>query len=335
MGAGPPGYHFQRGSEMRRLLTWGVCLLSLCAAAARADELILSSGATIEVDVLKDEADRVTYRKGNSVFSVPRSMVTRVVRKPLADIGPHQRLPSASVLLGRVAQAPWARDLTQIPATVIDKGVLRNVPYTSYRAGPYEVNVYGDPDHPAGIEVGVYDPLFRDTAAKQGCVELVAGSLGDPADVSIVRRLNLAKDIATRDGLTFEVTPPEAEDSYGGWWISVYGEGELDKSRATAEEMKALTVSRAAIRQGEEADRQARLNQIAVTSADRRREVASGAVPGYDDGWTMSDLGRARRPAATSTGGGGDVYVRGYTRRDGTYVRPHTRSAPGSGGRRR
>lgn len=28
----------------------------------------------------------------------------------------------------------------------------------------------------------------------------------------------------------------------------------------------------------------------------------------------------------------GRVHVRGYTRRDGTYVRPHTRSAPGGGG---
>jgi hypothetical protein len=33
-----------------------------------------------------------------------------------------------------------------------------------------------------------------------------------------------------------------------------------------------------------------------------------------------------------STGAGKDVRVRGYTRRDGTYVRPHTRSAPGRGG---
>jgi hypothetical protein len=31
----------------------------------------------------------------------------------------------------------------------------------------------------------------------------------------------------------------------------------------------------------------------------------------------------------------GRVSVRGYTRKDGTYVRPHTRSYPGSGGRKR
>lgn len=34
------------------------------------------------------------------------------------------------------------------------------------------------------------------------------------------------------------------------------------------------------------------------------------------------------RSSSTSTPSGGTVYVKGYTRKDGTYVRPHTRSAP-------
>lgn len=35
--------------------------------------------------------------------------------------------------------------------------------------------------------------------------------------------------------------------------------------------------------------------------------------------------------ASTYTPSGGDVHVRGYTRKDGTYVRPHTRSRPRRG----
>jgi hypothetical protein len=34
------------------------------------------------------------------------------------------------------------------------------------------------------------------------------------------------------------------------------------------------------------------------------------------------------RYSGRTYGGGGTVHVRGYTRKDGTYVRPHTRSAP-------
>jgi hypothetical protein len=39
-------------------------------------------------------------------------------------------------------------------------------------------------------------------------------------------------------------------------------------------------------------------------------------------------------PSSSSTSPGKNVNVQGYTRKDGTYVPPHTRSAPGSGRRR-
>lgn len=55
-----------------------------------------------------------------------------------------------------------------------------------------------------------------------------------------------------------------------------------------------------------------------------------------------ADAAAARAAAGASGSGGGctgdcSVHVRGYYRKDGTYVRPHTRSRPGSGssGRRR
>jgi hypothetical protein len=49
------------------------------------------------------------------------------------------------------------------------------------------------------------------------------------------------------------------------------------------------------------------------------------------------DVERGSGGSSASPGTGGPVHVRGYYRRDGTYVRPHTRSRPGarSGGRRR
>ena len=38
--------------------------------------------------------------------------------------------------------------------------------------------------------------------------------------------------------------------------------------------------------------------------------------------------GTSGKNSSTSTSSGGTVHVKGYTRKDGTYVRPHTRSAP-------
>jgi hypothetical protein len=182
-----------------------------------------------------------------------------------------------------------------------------HVPYQSFRSGDYEVNVYGDPQRPAGLEVGVYKDLLKSHLAKTRCVEFLATVLTEPADRAVLRSLKLAQDTRERSGLTFEVTPETAADAYGGWWVSVYDRPALDRSRASDRELKEITVRR-----------------------DEVKKAPAGGTGGT--AWTLRDLTYAR-PAPSGSSGGGTVYVRGYTRKDGTYVRPHTRSAPGSGRR--
>lgn len=162
-----------------------------------------------------------------------------------ADHG--KRLADAKKFQEVAARQPWAADLQPIPATVIDKGILRNVPYLSFRAGDFEVNVYGDPADPACLEVGIYKSLLRNQAAKKQCLEFMAAVLNDPADRAVLKSLNQTKDLKKRDGLTFEVTLETAEDAYGGWWVSVYDERRLDGSRASAKELAAITVPRAKV----------------------------------------------------------------------------------------
>ena len=77
-------------------------------------------------------------------------------------------------MLVTLAIQPWATDFRQIPATVIDNGVLRNVPYKSYNAAKdYEVNLYGDPQSPAGLEIGVRGDLLNDDNAKKSCIGFI------------------------------------------------------------------------------------------------------------------------------------------------------------------
>jgi hypothetical protein len=51
-----------------------------------------------------------------------------------------------------------------------------------------------------------------------------------------------------------------------------------------------------------------------------RAAAAAAAETGDSGEWSGGAVTSGRRSR-----GGGPVYVRGYTRRDGTYVRPHTR----------
>ena len=181
------------------------------------------------------------------------------------------RLPAASAALDQLR--PFASELRQIAATVVDQGPLRRVPYLSYRAGDVEVNAYGDPERPACLEIGI----FGDPARRPAARDALAALLPDPADRDALKGLDLAKDKRSRAGLTFEVTPETAADAYGAWWVSVYDPAALDASRASDAEMKEVAVPRPA-------------------------DEAAG------------------RPGKT-------IYVKGYRRKDGTYVPGYSKQA--------
>jgi hypothetical protein len=153
--------------------------------------------------------------------------------RPKPAAGP--ALPSAATAVDRLRA--FAPALEQIPATVVDKGPLRNVPYLSYRAGDVEVNAYGDPDRPACLEIGIFGDAARRPAARDALAALVGADLGG---------LNMSKDKRSLGGLTYEITPETAPDAYGAWWVSVYDPKALDAARASDAEMKDVAVPRPA-----------------------------------------------------------------------------------------
>jgi hypothetical protein len=205
---------------------------------------------------------------------------------------------------------PWAKNLKQIPSTVIDKGVLKAVPYTSYRAGEVELNIYGDPDAPACFEIGLHGSLLTNATAKKNCYDLVAAILTDSAGEKLLLSLKPEGEKKVLKGITYEVTPPTAEDAYGGWWISVYSEALLDKARASEAELAKITTTRKA-----------------VASADKARPAApAGGLqpdPVTEGRWGAEDLADARKakdvPEAEQA-----VYKPAIAKKDGQYVPDRT-----------
>lgn len=237
------------------------------------------------------------------------------------------RILSAREIELKLREQPWSGEVRQIPATVVDQGALRHVPYVSYRAGPdslYEINVYGDPQAPACVEAGAYGRLVSDKEAQENCVRFVRLVMTGYDDASRVSAINPRGAKVLNNGVTFETTPPTAPDSYGGWWVSVYDEALLERSRATPREV--ANISRPLVPAGMQVVKSAvnsRTGSVAGSSV--RPELTA-------EEWTPDDSRYARRPTVASSGasseassGGGTVYVRGYTRKDGTYVRAHTR----------
>jgi hypothetical protein len=286
-------------------------VIGICTVA-NADVLILSQGERLEGVVLQQTNDQVTLCLKYGIFQVPRSDVVRIdIHQDNAPATQSTtRLASWEAAVRAIALKPWASGFTQIPPTVIDNGVMQDVPYKSHRCGTdYEMNVYGDPDAPAGIEIGVYRTLLNSAEAKKNCVDFIT-SLLSPEDAELVRVANKTKDLITHNGLTVEVTPPDAPDAYGGWWISVYDVKALEAARASAEELKAISVSKAA----------------PVQSVPMNTSNAVSTSSSSD--WQSTDMDDTR-PASDDAGK--TVYVRGYYRKNGTYVNSYYCSPPGSG----
>ena len=314
-----------------RILT---ATLVLCAAAgsASADTIKLKNGGSLEGIVLKEGDGAVVLRLKYATVTVDRADIESIEKKApeAAQAAAPARLARWDRCIEVVAARPWAGDLRQIPATVVDKGVLKNVPYMSHKSGLYEFNVYGDPDDPACLEIGVTGELLKSEAAKKECLELMAALLGNAQDAAALRSLNLAPGKKDREGLTLEVTPETAEDAYGGWWISVYDMKLLDEARATEEELKRITLAEDELEKEEEAERERAKKELAdrkaaaAAAAEKKKVEPKKAEPQAHIGFNpyiyqKRDVKHARHGRV---GGIRRFYIRGYHRpKAGGYTR--------------
>jgi hypothetical protein len=227
------------------LFSW-FCIFGLTLGFA--DTIVMSNNRMITGTAIQTNGDDVLILTRYAAFNFSTTSIKEIKPESAgsADSSDTNRLPNFQKAILFLSRESWATNLTPIPATVIDKGILRNVPYTSFNCGgDYEVNIYGDLENPAGIEIGVYHKLVNDRSAKDNCVTFISNLLGQSADKEIIRGLDLNKDLKTRDELTFEITPINADDAYNGWWISVYSEKQLNLTRASDSDMELISMTQA------------------------------------------------------------------------------------------
>lgn len=257
---------------MRRLTVLAVLCL---AGAASADTIKLKNGGTLDGVILKEADGTVVVRLKYATVTIDRTDIEAIEKSAVEALPAAKaaRLPRWDKCIETIAKRSWAGELRQIPATVIDKGILKNVPYMSHKSGNTEFNLYGDPDEPAGIEIGVTKELLKSDAAKQECLEVIVALLSDAKDAAALKSLNLKAGKIERDGITFEVTPETAEDAYEGWWISVYDVKLLDEARATEEELKRIAISEEELEKEEEAERERAKKELAERKAEDKKKA--------------------------------------------------------------
>lgn len=330
------------------------------------DVILLKNGGRLEGVIVHDQGDEVVVRLKYATVELDRGEIASIEKKaaPASGAG-GKRLPSWDRCFEIGGKKTWEGKWAQVPALVVEEGSLKNVPYMSFRSGNYEFNLYGDPDAPAGIEIGIYKELLKDPAVKQKLADVIAELLLDPKDKEIAKTLSAGVGKKEREGMVFEVTPETAPDAFGGWWISVYDTAMIEKARATQEELDKITATREEMerlqKEAREEDRkrreaeakakaEAKKEEQAAKAEERRRQqeaaaqaaAQSGGSSEYYDGyygdawlggtlvWRNWNNGTIRPPRPRPTPHTPRYYTPGYSRSGGGY-----RGGPRVGGGRR
>jgi hypothetical protein len=279
--------------------------MSGCGSANQLGELVGNTKVSVKLkNGQKIEGTVLQTGEGSSTVAVSYGTVT-VSTGDVESVESSEPAPEATPGVGRLSK--WDRCLqvlvasrkngpavTPIAATVIDKGEFRNVPYQSHRSGDLEFNVYGDPDDPACIEIGIYQKSPSMEARKE-CLQTMVSLLNDPKDREALKSESLDEGKIERAGLTFEVTPSIAEDAYGAWWISIYDAKLVDQQRATDKELPQITVDR---------------KEAAAKKPDKKQSDVMR--------WKEKEVKDARPDAAGQQQG--RIFLRGVHRKDGKWV---------------
>lgn len=198
------------------------------------DQIMLKNGTRVSGNILAESKDRVIMRVGQGTTVYFKKAIWRIYeditdRPPDTRVLSRDQLPSWSVTLSDLYSEDWVNSLKSVPAGPVSEEPLKNVPYLSFRANQiYEMNIYGDPADPAGLEIGYYGNMwFHSKDAQKRCRQFLASYLTSLRQLETVYELNASGGRETVSGLTIEITP----NAYGGWWIAVWNPQKMIAAR--------------------------------------------------------------------------------------------------------
>lgn len=274
-----------------------LCLLSTTVHAAtegfaEPDTVLLKDGSSHRGVIVRNTSKEVWLQSRYSIQQFPKSEIVRI--RDQADIGLEFTkantpgdLPAWRVMVNDLRNNDAIKSLEQIPATQIDNGYLKNIPYLSFRINELvEMNIYGDPDDPAAVEFGVYGRLASNDKIRRVLRSFLAGFLSSRKEVSAIYAIPFSGGQECLEDFCIKITPESAADAYGGWWISLYNPKKLASARLDDAAYAKLTRPFGSI----------------VDKAGRVKR----------DSWTIEDLQLARR--VHQGGGNAAALVRGFFR---------------------
>ena len=216
-------------------------------AYAEPDTVILKDGTSIRGTIVRNAPKEVVMQEEFGETAVPKSEIVRIIDHSnsggeFTAANHPGDLPPWRVIVNDLRLNDAVRSLEQIPATAIDNGLLKNVPYLSFRMNELvELNIYGDPEDPAAVEFGIYGSKSGDDRLRRTLRSFLAGFLSSRESIAALYALPFSGGSSRGGDWGVSVIPKSAPDSYGGWWINLYNPKHLEDARLSDAEYAALT----------------------------------------------------------------------------------------------
>lgn len=199
--------------------------------------------------IIKNDAREIILQQETGEHVIPKAAIQRIddASKSMiyfSDLVAADKAPPWRMMVQDMRCNDAVKSFIQIPATTISEGYLKNVPYLSFHINKHgEMNIYGDPNNPACVELGTYNQNKAHLKKFQEISrELLAGYLSSRATIQTLYSLNLKGDEKSIGQFIFKIMPPSDPSSNRGWWISIYDPLLLKKARVSDARYKQLTL---------------------------------------------------------------------------------------------
>lgn len=216
---------------------------------AEPDSILLKDGSRQRGVIVKNTAEAVFLQQRYGISEFPKSGIVRIfdgvdVGMEFVEAEQKGDLPSWRVMVNDIRNNDAIKSLRQIPATHIDNGYLKNVPYLSFRINDYiEMNIYGNPDDPAAIEFGVYGKLASNDKMRRTLRSFMVGFLSSRKEVGAIYSIPFTGGEKSAGDFRIRITPASAPDAYGAWWICLYNPKTLEDARVGDAEYAKATMA--------------------------------------------------------------------------------------------
>lgn len=238
-------------------MRWMIATLAASMAVTTAtalDEILLKNGRRYMGTILSDSPQSLIVSIDGGTVEFPRSAVVSPTFQGLVvaqavegkDAAPEMEsvhpLPNISTSLRRLRRFDWASKVRQVPALVTDRGTWEYLPCIAFGADEsVQVNFYGDPARPAGVEVSMLDAPETAWTLKKELLEFVLSLAPTLALDDRFDRLDVRRDSFVTGDLWLAVTSPDSRETPGRWTVSLKHERSVAASRATVEELQAIS----------------------------------------------------------------------------------------------